>query len=288
MSSDVESRQNTDLKLSLNGSHTIPVSDGLSICVRSDTKPQNWKIAGLQKGLSLVFKGIETVGEGTGFGYVVPVYSDETCFSATSRVEVEKNLGRYTVRKEFFMDRVHRNKLRNVRLENKRVRKFVGFLSNLYQRNPRMRLLILKNLTKRININAVFVNAEPRGKVTVTYAIEGRRIHVKVDLTQLKREKLQKIFILNEQGSTFFRKYVDSEGAQLTDREIGAWDKITTEWASLIDPRTNVGFRVWTVKNSILRRGREFLEDSLDWVGLDYEVSPKRDVFDYAIEILGE
>jgi hypothetical protein len=29
------------------------------------------------------------------------------------------------------------------------------------------------------------------------------------------------------------------------------------------------------------------LKDSLDWVGLDYEVNPDRDTLDYMIEILG-
>jgi hypothetical protein len=36
----------------------------------------------------------------------------------------------------------------------------------------------------------------------------------------------------------------------------------------------------------VLRRGREFLEGSLDWVGLDYEVNPRTDVFEYVIEVL--
>jgi hypothetical protein len=42
------------------------------------------------------------------------------------------------------------------------------------------------------------------------------------------------------------------------------------------------------VKNSILRRGREFMKGSLDWVGLDYEVNPASAVFEYSIELLGE
>jgi hypothetical protein len=53
-------------------------------------------------------------------------------------------------------------------------------------------------------------------------------------------------------------------------------------------PNEKLGFRLWTTKNSVLRRGREFLKGSLDWVGLDYEVNPATAVFEYLIEILGE
>jgi hypothetical protein len=72
----------------------------------------------------------------------------------------------------------------------------------------------------------------------------------------------------------------------LTDGKIGAWDDIGAEWASLTVTGEDFGFRLWKKDGSVLRRGREFLEDSLDWVGLDYEISPKNTAFEYSIEIL--
>jgi hypothetical protein len=93
---------------------------------------------------------------------------------------------------------------------------------------------------------------------------------------------------MNEQGSSFFEEYTDSHGRRLIREEIGAWDTIMAEWASLMLANGKVGFRLWMVKNSILRRGREFMKGSLDWVGLDYEVNPASTVFDYSIELLGE
>jgi hypothetical protein len=58
------------------------------------------------------------------------------------------------------------------------------------------------------------------------------------------------------------------------------------EWACLKTSRGELAFRLWRVKNSVLRRGREFLQGSLDWVGLDYEIGRGNDVFEYAVDVL--
>jgi hypothetical protein len=98
---------------------------------------------------------------------------------------------------------------------------------------------------------------------------------------------IQKIFILNEQGSRFFREYVDSQETKFNEGKIGAWDEIDAAWASLIDPQSGLGFRLGRVEGCVLRRGREYLRNSLDWVGLDYEVAPGNANLEYGIEILG-
>jgi hypothetical protein len=36
----------------------------------------------------------------------------------------------------------------------------------------------------------------------------------------------------------------------------------------------------------MLRRGRELTKNSLDWIGLDYELNPKDNQFEYEIKIL--
>ena len=288
MCSEWLSMQEADLGFGREDAFTVRISDRTCVRVYSSTQPRNWKIAKLQKGLVLVHNGAETVGEGTGFGLPVLVYSDETYFSANSRVNVERQGNGIRITKEFLMDRMARNRFRNVALENRTVRGLLAFLAQKYQKHSHFRFLTLKDLTRRINVDTVFVKAEPMGTITVTYTVDGRNIWVNVNLQHVKREKLRKVFMLNEQGSTFFQEYADSQGARLAHEEIGAWDRITAEWASLMLPNEKFGFRLWTTKNSVLRRGREFLKGSLDWVGLDYEVNPATGVFEYLIEVLGE
>lgn len=276
-----------DSKFSKIDKYTIPLSSSLALRIYSDTKPHNSHIADLQKGLILVHKGIETVGEGTGFGVPVLLYSDETYFSGSSHVYLSRQNDFKIIRKEFFMDTVPRKRIRKVKLENQKLRAILRYLAELYQKHRHLRLLTLNSLSKNMGVHTSFVKTAPVGKVIVTYGITQGRVQVKTDFSLLKRENLQKIFVLNEQGSKFFRRYSDSNGTKLVDKQIGAWETIETEWASITDLQGRIGFRLWNAKNTILRRGREFLKDCRDWAGLDYEVNPKNAVFEYEIEILG-
>lgn len=267
--------------------YTFPLSDIVRLRVYSSTKPHNHKIGNLQKGLILVVNDVETVGEGTGFGLPVLQYSHETFFSASSAVDISSRLGRHVVVKQFSMDRVARNSFRNVTLENEAARNLIDHLSSLYQNHPRFRFLTLKDLTGRIGIHKAFPETTPKGNVTVTYTINKTHVTVEADLTKLQRLGLEKIFMLNEQGAEFFRKYMDSEGNELVDEKIGAWDPASGEWACMKTLGGELGFRLWRVEGNVLRRGREFLHGSLNWVGLDYEVNPTCGVFRYVIDIVG-
>lgn len=268
--------------------YSISVSKDLELRVYSDTRPCNGKIADLQKGLILVYKGIETVGEGTGFGVPIIVYSDETYFSGTSSVSLSQKGSLTIASKKFFMDRIARSKFGSFRLENSKTRGIIRYTSALYQRNRHLRLLILKRLLSDMGYRTSFVKTAPIGTVITTYAIHEGRIEVKTTLSLVNKQNVQRIFVLNEQGAGFFRKSFDSDGLELFDKEIGAWDSVEAEWTSLTDPDEGIGFRLWKMKNSVLRRGRESLEGSLDWVGLDYEINPRTSVFEYEIEISEE
>jgi hypothetical protein len=138
-----------------------------------------------------------------------------------------------------------------------------------------------------MNIGKEFMEAAPRGKITVTYTLEKQRVTVKAFFQKLEKRGLEKTFMLNEQGTGFFRKYNDSVGTKLMDGKIGAWDLVGGEWACMKTLKGEIGFRLWNVNDAVLRRGREFLEGSLDWVGLDYEISRKNDAFMYVIDVLG-
>jgi hypothetical protein len=245
------------------------------------------KIADLQKGVILEINGVETVGEGVGFGVPVLVYSDETYFSGSSEIYLSQGPSRCLVVKKFNMDRIARNNFGNAKLVNGVARRFIDHLSNLYQRHRRLRLLALKDLTSRLRIGKIFLQAPSRGTVTVTYEIDKQQLLIKADFEDIKKQALQKIFILNEQGSKFFRTYTDSAGMTLTDEKIGAWDNVSCDWASLRTTRNGVGFRLWKREKSILRRGREFLEGSLDWAGLDYELGISQVRFGYTVDLLG-
>jgi hypothetical protein len=94
--------------------------------------------------------------------------------------------------------------------------------------------------------------------------------------------------VLNEQGSRYFRRYLDSNGVLLFDKNIGAWETVEADSASITDIKGNICFRLARKDGTILRRGREFIRGFQDWVGLDYELGlGNSSVFEYEIEILG-
>lgn len=266
--------------------YTFDISDSQAIRAYADTRPHNLKIADLQKGLVLLHNDMELVGEGTGFGLPILVYSDETCFSASSALHFSPIKDGCVIVKQFFLDRMARNSFRNVTLENHYIRSLMDHFANIYQNNPQFKLLTVKALTGRIGIGKTFPQTIPRGRIQVTYTIQNRQATITVNFKHVAKTGLQKAFILNEQAAHFFRKYDDASGTQLLDTKIGAWNTIPTEWATLKTLNEEVGFRLWLTPPSLMRRGREYLEGSLDWAGLDYELDSIPDCFTYRIELL--
>jgi hypothetical protein len=267
---------------------TVRISRQLSLRVYSDTKPNNLKIANLQKGLVFIYDGIERLGEGTGFGFPVVMTSRETYFSGTAQLQTRKEKDAVIIRKVFIMDRVARNKIRNVTLENLRVRMFFNALSKAYQDHRRLRFptLALKSILLRMGVQTEFVEAPPIGKATLTYRISKDYITVKADF-MLSKTGIRRLFILNEQGPEFFNKYEDSNGTCLFNDQIGAWDQVDSDWARITSAANGAGFQIKNEPPSILRRGKETQTKTLDWIGLDYEIDDRSTSFEYEIKILG-
>ncbi len=275
--------------VSLVTQHTCSVSDLVALRIYSDAKPKNMKTADLQKGVILIHKGKEVVGEGTGFGVPIAKYCAETVFSGSSFLQVHKRENVTVIQKEFSMDLVARDKFRNLKLENAQVRSMIDYICLLYQKHKRLAksILITKELLLKAGATSVFVRTAAKGKVIVTYLIEGNRIQVKMNFSHLERNSLQKIFVLNEQGGHFFRKYSDSDGEKLTDEEIGVWNPVRATSAVITNKKTTVGFKLRNAEGTMLRRGRELMKGTLDWIGLDYELGPGRNSFEYDIEVYG-
>jgi hypothetical protein len=184
---------------------TYSISDSVALRIHSDAKPPNMKIANLQKGVILLFNGVEVVGEGTGFGVPIGKYSGETVFSGSSCLQVQKQENFLIIRKEYLMDLIARDKFRNLKLENLKLRSMIDFVSLLYQKHKRLARIILltKGLLFKCGVESIFIRTVPKGKVIVTYTIDRNRILVNLSFSQLERNNLQKVYVLNEQGAFF-------------------------------------------------------------------------------------
>lgn len=267
--------------------HTIPVSAHTSLRLYPDTRPHNCQIADIQKGLILVHKGTERVGEGTGFGVPIARYDGKTYFSSASTVQISGRDGHLTAIKEFSLDTVAEKNFAKVKMDNGPIYKLMTYVDELYREHKHLRLLTLANLSKNLGLQTNFVKTKTIGTVTIAYKIKPPMLHVEVNLDSLRKNKLETVFLSNEQSSRFFAKYHDSSGTILYGRKIGAWEKVNGEWACILNKTSDAGFRLWKVKDAILYRGREYLADFFDWAGLDYEIGCEKTRFEYDIEILG-
>lgn len=265
---------------------TFRISDRVSLRLYEDTRPHNWKLAKIQKGLILVQNGIERVGEGTGFGFPIIMDAENSYFSRSSRIAVDESSTKTIVRKEFAMDLKSRDRLRNITLQNKGARRLANHIASLYQNHNRLPVLPFKNLLFRAGIKADFIKIEPVGIAEVIYTLREHFANIKASFIASTEIKPEKTFILNELSSRYLRLYTDQHGHLMKDNAIGAWAYVDAEWAALTTLDHAVGFRVWKRRGSILRRGREYMRESMDWVGLDYEITHGRNRFEYDLEIL--
>jgi hypothetical protein len=264
----------------------MPVSEKLLIRLYLDTKPHQQLITKLQKGLILISNERELAGEGIGLGAPAIRYKDRTYFSGSSTMEFEKTRSHATAVKKFSLNLTSERTLRNIKLETKAIRKIRRNFDKLYMNHRHMRLLASENMQRHVGIKRAFAQTKPLGTVNVTYNINPPNVRIETEFNLLQNKGLQKIYLLNEQGSTHFRKYYDSKGTVLFDKDIGAWETVRAPWACIYNVEDRFGFRLWKHKGAVLHRGREFLNGTLDWIGLDYEADPENLRFNYDIELV--
>jgi hypothetical protein len=272
---------------------TARVSSKLMLRAYSDCQPHSLETASLQKGLVLVWQGRELVGEGTGFGLPIVKYSERTCLSSTATISVnntpkdksEESVFRIT--KCFTMDTISRKTLANKIFVDGTLYKGI---TRLIQRNYREKTSsrwITKPLVELRNpllgIRTMFCRIQPKGYVTMVYDIFADRIVVKADFGKVSKKNCERLFVMNEQSSTFFRKYSDSNGETFRDNKIGAWDRVEAHRATLSDINDEVCFALRRLPNCKLYRGRERIRERLDWAGLDYELNSNINSFEYII-----
>jgi hypothetical protein len=225
------------------------------------------------------------VGEGTGFGVPVLQYLNDMYFSGESSLFLSRREGVQVIRKEFLMNRAPRRKIRNSKIQSRMLVAFWRCLNELYMKHRRWRFIIRMSISRRVGIRTRFAEVPPAGKVILTYKVSNSHIDVKVDLGLVEKKGLKNVFLLNELGSNFLRRYSDSDGTKLLDNQIGAWEVVEAAQATMTDINGKLGFSLSQITGGIMRRGREYIKGFQDWAGLDYEVIPNgNDAFEYEIQ----
>ena len=265
---------------------TTPISEALCLRLYADSKPHNQLTFNLQKGLILVSNGVELVGEGIGLGVPAVSYKNRTYFPGLSTMTFKRTHDSLAATKEFTLNLTSERTFRNAHIETKAIRRIRRRFDEFYRNHKHVRLIMFESLLRQVGVRTEFVQTEPIGKATVTYTINAPNVKVKAKFNLAQKVGVRKIYLLNEQSSLHFGKYYDSDGLELLNENIGAWETVNAHWACIYSTEDKVGFRLCKLRDATLHRGREFLNGVFDWAGLDYETGPEKQILEYNIELL--
>jgi hypothetical protein len=243
----------------------------------------------LQKGLIMVKNGQPLCEEGMGFGVPVVVKNFQTVLSFSAEVETLKDANHKVLRKTFFLDALERVKFREKEIQNALHYAWVELRGLAYKKiKPLQKLLpVWSQALKKTGFEVFFKRIEPLARITVSYRISPNEIIVRVDLSELERTgEKAKLFLLNEQGASFFSQYQDTSGLSLKRERIGGWAKVKAHQACFLTEDGSARFCLEKLDSVELYRGWEFLPGSLAWAGLIHDLSKFREpVFTYSISL---
>jgi hypothetical protein len=270
------------------GPVTLKLTDRLSVRVYKDCRPSYLETSDLQKGLVLMLDGKELIEEGMGFGVPIIKYEDKTFFSRTADLSFQKSGSSFYIKKVFTLDAVSLKKFGEVSyIDDDFYTPLRKVFQMLYLRHKKLTGLFNKFMEIRnlANIKTEFVIVKPRGTVTVTYHCRPTAIDIQVDFSGINLTKCVESLVLNEQGSSVFQKYFDSNNLALSGNKIGAWETVTADNASLVSENGQLSFTARKTVGAQLFRGWEQTRNRFSWAGLSYSMQPTVGFLNYSIMI---
>lgn len=274
---------------------TIPLFSGISIKFATDsTSGESYPTARLQKGLLLIRDNQDLAEEGVGFGVPVLKRGIQTIFPGRiEQIALRRDLIRdvTNVTVKFRMNLVEKINLPgSKRVKSNLLYNVKNFLAALIRRLPPFRGLLTAASNALRWMFGWQTTFEEDGfciDVKMNYTVDSQAgiIKIEVDTTNLFREGITEVVVMNEQGAHTFDLYRDSSGTVLRGSEIGCWDKVTSEWASFASETLGLAFTLQQVKGATIFRGRELVGSRLAWSGFGYSFPPTLESIRYQVKI---
>ncbi len=265
---------------------TVNLSDRLAVKLYKDCRPNCLETGALQKGLVLLIDGSELIEEGMGFGVPIVRYEDKTFFSSTADVSIRKVGSDSILTKVYSLDTVSLKKFGQASyIDDGLYSSLRKTFQMLYLKHKKLSPIFNKAMELRdlANIKTEFITVKPRGTITVTYHCQPTTIIIQIDFSNITLNKCLELIVLNEQGSSVFKRYVDSNGLTLLGNKIGAWEEVTAKRASLQSAKREVSFILQKEDGVQLFRGWEQTRKRFSWAGLSYSLVPNKGLFTYTI-----
>jgi len=268
----------------------IAMDGGISLLVKEpERENENYPSCRIQKGLILVHDNKDLSEEGIGFGVPVLKFGQKTIFPGNGCIMIRIEEDRTFVNIDYDLNLAEMIYIKGRRIESGIFYKIAGYFSRLHRKYPFSRKLLTRcsiAMRRAFAIETRFEETAPAGLVKVEYNIcTDGIIHIRADLSTVKKERCTEVMIMNEQGAEYFDTCCDSEGTHLIRNEIGSWSETFSNEVSFIDPHNNIAFTLSRVRGSRMFFGRELLKNRLAWSGLAYSLTPAKLNFAYDIRI---
>jgi hypothetical protein len=268
---------------------TLPL--GLSLKMDDTSSAKNgYPTAVLQKGLLLFDNGRELTEEAVGFGFPVLKKGLQTIFPGSVSLIHQQNDSANEITALYKMNLVEIiSKKGSEHLKSGLLYTIKNVLAAAIRHLPLVRRFLTNassRLRKIFNWETTYGYAGFEAEVKVTYSVEREtgKVFVEMDTSDLP-SGITEVVVMNEQGASYFDMYQDESGISLYGDEIGCWDNVNALEASFESSTHHVAFRLGKVKGAQLFRGRELIDDRLDWAGLGYSYQPSIKTFQYVLKI---
>lgn len=265
--------------------YTVPLAGTLSVRLYPDCRPNHLETSPLHKGLVLLYRGRELIEEGVGFGVPVIKYADKTFFPGKAAVSFDGEGSNCTLTKVYTLNMVSVKKLGAAGYIDDRLYSMLRKNFELLYLQKKLSGLFNKVMEVRdaLKVTTEFETVKTRGTVAVTYNCQPHSIIIQADFSYLSLDNCREMLLLNEQGSSYFQKYTDSNGKTLIGAQMGAWDIVNADSASLQSINGQLRFGVSSRPGALLYRGYEQTRKRFSWAGLSYSIHPNSGRFSYTI-----
>ncbi len=266
----------------------VKLNNSISCRLYDDTRPHYLETSPLQKGLVLLVDGEEVVEEGVGFGTPVVICRDRPFFSGSAETSFHQEKDYSKLRKSFTMDTISKKKFRRSFYLSDSLYRFVQRrFHNVYTINNTLAsaLTPIIELMKSAGIETDFKKVNSIGNVLVEYKCFPGSIEIEARFCGINKKGCKEILMLNEQGASFFRRYLDTNGVSLQDNQIGPWELTGAREVSLFNIKETTGFSLKSRPDAKLFRGREKIRNRYSWVGFCYSLPPDTSSFRYKIKL---
>ncbi len=268
----------------------LPIFHDLTL--RIADKPDDPKVyptSRLQKGILMIYRGLDLAEEAVGFGLPVLKKGLQTIFPGKIELDLLHNDSTWVVTAIYTLNLVEKiTRPGTAGIRNKLLYATKNYLAALIRRFPPVRtpLTALSSGMRRLfGWETLYEDAGFRDEIRLVYTFNELvgNLQVEADLAFLPHQAISEVIVMNEQGAQSFDQYCDSSGIRLAGKRIGCWDEVAAEEASFASSRHGVAFSLSRVAGARLFRGRELIGSRLAWAGFGYSFPPTAREFRYTI-----